>query len=409
MTLKIPEYVEQNIIRNWLLGKSRDEIATEDDTSTGSVSNIIKKFIDRLGQCDAETIRELAIQIKKVNLTPKDCAIGFRVNKILENIGIANEEMNIESFLKEIDHFATKINRNPSFIRDCLYELIKISHEISFPSQMTNYIQQKREEKELLESQVEGLKEEIRGLKKEMSDAETRFIARKNEIGVTTAGLDWYVNIRDSLENEGIPVEDISLLYRLVSIIKKYRNNIPIFPILQRIDNLDNLEKDIDGKNRTRNLLKRDIEVLKEHDSKLLDSMNSKILKLNCLDEVEMMGFNFGDLKKLNWALKEMAYENNINPQEVKEQFFDSLSQYAYKITLQNELEKLNKSVFEVQKLIHNKKSNLPFQGITLKMLQNLMDKGMDENDIFQLKKFVEMVDGHGLKTKESNCIYQMG
>jgi len=92
MTQKIPDYIERNVIQGWLLGKSRDEIAIECSISTGSVSNIIKKFVDNLGQYDAETIRELAIQIKKANLTPKACAIGFRVNKLLDNIGITNEE-----------------------------------------------------------------------------------------------------------------------------------------------------------------------------------------------------------------------------------------------------------------------------------------------------------------------------
>jgi len=59
MTQKIPDYIERNVIQGWLLGKSRDEIAIERSISTGSVSNIIKKFVDNLGQYDAETIREL--------------------------------------------------------------------------------------------------------------------------------------------------------------------------------------------------------------------------------------------------------------------------------------------------------------------------------------------------------------
>ena len=335
MTLKIPEYVEQNIIRNWLLGKSRDKIAAEDNTSTGSVSNIIKKFIDRLGQCDAETIREMAIQIKKANLTPKDCAIGFRVNKILENIGIANEEeKNIEAFLIEIDRFATKININPSLIRDCLYELIKISHEICSPSQMINYIQQKGEEKEQSESKVENLKDEIRKLEKVQSEAEERFVATKNKIGITSAEIDWYISIKDSLEKKGIAVEDISLLSRLVTKIKKYgNNNIQIFQILKRIDNLENLEKDIETKNRICNLRKRELEILEEQDLKMLDVIHSKALKLDCLDEIEKMGFNFANLKKLKLRLTEIAVENKMDPQQIIEEFFDNISLFADKIT----------------------------------------------------------------------------
>ena len=40
-----------------------------------------------------------------MNLTPKECAIGIRVNKILEKIDITNDKGNgekIEIFLKEV-------------------------------------------------------------------------------------------------------------------------------------------------------------------------------------------------------------------------------------------------------------------------------------------------------------------
>ena len=197
-------------------GKSRYKIAIENGISTGAVSNIIKMFIDYLGQYDAEIIRELARQIKKANLNPKECTIGFRINKILENIGIANEEEKIEEFLKEIDNFAIKMEVNPVVIRECLYEIIKISKEV--PSyQLTNYIQHKRQEKEQLEIQVEKVKMEIQKLKKEKLDSEERFFSTKNDIAMKFDELDWCINIRASFEKEGIPVEDISLLSKLVS------------------------------------------------------------------------------------------------------------------------------------------------------------------------------------------------
>ena len=401
MTQKLPNYIERNVIEGWLRGKSRDEIAIENGISTGAVSNMMKKFIASLGQYDTEIIRELAIQIKKANLNPKECAIGFRVNKILENIGIANEEeKKIEEFLKEIDTFATKMKVNPGLIRECLYEIIKISKEI--PSyQMTNYIQNKRQEKEQLEIQVEKLKMEIQKLEKGKLDSEERFFSTKNEIAMKFDELDWCLNVRTSLEKEGIPVEDISLLSRLVSKIKKYRNNLDIFQIIKRIENVENLEQEIEIKKRRCKLLRTDIEVLEEHDSKLLNAVNSKILKLDCLDEIEKMGFNFADLRKLNLRLTEIAVENNMNPQEIKEQFFDSLSQYANKVTAQKELERLNEVILEIEKDIHKKRENLVFQEMAGKIVQGLVNKGMDENDITFLNEFIEMVNGYGLKTED--------
>ena len=401
MTQKIPDYIERNVIQGWLLGKSRDEIAIERSISTGSVSNIIKKFVDNLGQYDAETIRELAIQIKKANLTPKACAIGFRVNKLLDNIGITNEEeKKIEGFLKEIDNFATKMEVNPALIRECLCEIIKISNEI--PSyQLTNYIQNKRQEKEQLEIQVENLKNEIQKLEKRKLDSEERFISTKNEIAIKFDELDWCLNARSSLEKEGILVEDISLLSRLISKIKKYGSNLDVFQIIKRIENKEDLEKEIEIKKRRYKLLKTDIEVLEEHNSKLLEAVNSKVLKLDCLDEIEKIGFHFADLKKLKLTLTEIGIANNMNLHEIKEQFFDSLSQYADKITIQKELERLNKSLIEVEKVLNEKRSNLAFQGIAGKIIQDLVNNGMDENAIIFLKDFIEMVNGYGLKTKD--------
>ena len=402
MTQKLSNYIERNVRQGWLRGKNRDEIAIECGISTGSVSNITKKFIDSLGEYDAGTIRELAIQLKKADLTPKDCAIGFQVNKILEKIGIANEEekKNIVVFLKEIDNFAQEIEGNPILIRECLFEIIKISKEV--PSyQLKNYIQHKRREKEHLENQVEKLKMEIQRLKKEKFDSQEGFFSTKNEIAMKFEELDWCLNVRASLEKEGIPVEDISLLSRLVSKIKKYSNNLDIFQIIKRIEITENLEKEIEIKKRRYQLLKSDIEILEEHDAKSLNTLHSKILKLNFLDEIEKFGFNFADLKKLKLRLKEIAVENKMNPEEIKEEFFDSLSQYADKIIAQNELERLNKVILEIEKDIHKKRANLVFQGSAGRIIQNLVDKGMEENDIIFIKEFIEMVDEYGLKPKD--------
>ena len=90
-----------------------------------------------------------------------------------------------------------------------------------------------------------------------------------------------------------------------------------------------------------------------------------------------------------------------MNPQEIKEQFFDSLSQYADKITIQKELERLNKSISEVEKVLYKKRSNFGFQGIAGKIIQDLVNNGMDENAIIILKDFIEIVNGYGLKTKD--------
>ena len=110
---------------------------------------------------------------------------------------------------------------------------------------------------------------EIQRLKKEKLDSEERLLSTKNEIAIKYDELDWCINIRSSLEKEGIPVEDIYLLSRLLSRIKKYGSNLDVFQIIKRIENIENLEKEIEIKKRRCKLLKADMEVLEEHDSEL--------------------------------------------------------------------------------------------------------------------------------------------
>ena len=192
---------------------------------------------------------------------------------------------------------------------------------------MPRYLQNKRAEKEQLENQIGDLKMERQRFEKEKLDLEEKFISTKNKIAIKFDELDWCINVRTDLEKEGIPVEDILLLSGFISKIKRYRsNNLDTFQIIKRIKNIENLEKEIEIKKRRCSLLKTDIEVIEEHGSKLVEDVNSKILKLDSLNEIEKMGFTFTELKKLNLRLTEIGVANNMNPHEIKEQFFESLS-----------------------------------------------------------------------------------
>ena len=188
--------------------------------------------------------------------------------------------------------------------------------------------------------------------------------------------------------------------------IKKYKNDsnksvFPIFHILKRIDNLENLEKDIETKNRICKLRKRELEILKEQNLKLLDNVHTKASKLDCLDEIENMGFNYANLKKLKLRLTEIAVENKMNQQEIIEEYFDSIPLFADKITARKELERLNKSVDEFEILLHNKRSNYVFQRMAGKIVQDLVNMGMDETAIIMCKEFIDMMDEYGLKPKD--------
>ena len=71
MTQKLNQYIEWEVRNNWLQGKSRDKIAEDCAISTGSVTNIIKIFVDSLNEYDFQAIRNFVVKTRKGNLTVK--------------------------------------------------------------------------------------------------------------------------------------------------------------------------------------------------------------------------------------------------------------------------------------------------------------------------------------------------
>ena len=88
MRLPTPEHIKSAIIDAWMMGKTRDKIASEFNIGTGSVSNIIAEWQNMIGVVDANSLRELGLALKKAGITPLQCANGLRINNILNELYI---------------------------------------------------------------------------------------------------------------------------------------------------------------------------------------------------------------------------------------------------------------------------------------------------------------------------------
>jgi len=64
MRLPTSEHIKSRVIDAWIRGKTRDKIAPEFNTSTGTVSNIIERWQNRIGVFDAKNLRT-GVSIKK--------------------------------------------------------------------------------------------------------------------------------------------------------------------------------------------------------------------------------------------------------------------------------------------------------------------------------------------------------
>ena len=93
MRINIPEHIKSAVIDAWIMGKTRDNIASEFNISTGSVSNIIEQWQNRIGVFDANNLRELGLALKKAGITPVQCVDGLRITNIIKQLGIDEEHL----------------------------------------------------------------------------------------------------------------------------------------------------------------------------------------------------------------------------------------------------------------------------------------------------------------------------
>jgi hypothetical protein len=168
----LPNYIESTIISAWLQGYTRDEIAQEFGKSKGTVSNIWAQFRNKLGHYEADVLRELGKQLRRQNMTADNCAVGFRISKIMEKLNIL-EAKKIEEFLSSIFEFSQKMDIKLEILRDALLEFVQISQKLPF-SEIPSYLQQSMEEIEQLENKKKKLKEEIEDLEKEQLETEEK-------------------------------------------------------------------------------------------------------------------------------------------------------------------------------------------------------------------------------------------
>jgi hypothetical protein len=82
----IDELIKRKVIQQWVNGSPRDKIAADNNIGTGTVSGIINDYKTQLQDPDIDSIRGLAIKIRKQGLNFADLAHTLGCTTILENL-----------------------------------------------------------------------------------------------------------------------------------------------------------------------------------------------------------------------------------------------------------------------------------------------------------------------------------
>ena len=285
---------EEVIIKYWLLGYTREEIAKEFHISTGKASNIWDKFKNKIGHYEAEALRLLGKQLRQQNMTAGNCVVGFRISKIIEKLGIPEEK--IEEFLITINEISNQTDIHPETLRDALVQFAQISDKVPF-SELPFYLEKINQEIKGIENIKKQLEEDTQNLEKEIAVKEEQVRTALREANITLFHINNFIETKIKLAKFGIVVEDIDKFTRFVEGVARHSNYDP-FKVIEKVSGQEKLEKDVESKQQKNNDLETNIERLKERESEYDERLNLKSIKLKILEELEKIGFTTKELKR---------------------------------------------------------------------------------------------------------------
>lgn len=205
MGSKTPPSIKKEVIRLWLKGIPRDQIANEVGIGAGTVSCIIKEC--RQNDPDFDLLREVAVIIKNEGMDLNFVSSSIRLKRELEVNGL-NEEQ-IESLIEKIQVHCFKRGLDVGEFINRIFKISNISNNLDVPIDgLPEYVSQKKEELYGIIGKVSDLELEKEDLLKEknvtmdilLDYEKDRPVAEK--LASTKRELEVITKARDTLEDE---------------------------------------------------------------------------------------------------------------------------------------------------------------------------------------------------------------
>ena len=384
MPFGIGEDVKLGVIYEWLRGSSRDKIAGIYNISTGAVTNVVNEWRNNIGAYIAEDLRELSISLKKANITPIQCSTGFRVAKIMQRLGITEDQF--ESFMADVYDRCQKLELGPDQIEKYLTETINIS-KIVFPSQIPNYINTKKIEIENLQEKVENLQQVISNLNIQNTILEKKLNSLTNSNNISKDAIIWYKNIKHAFENAEIPIDNVSRFIHCLNVMKS--QGYDVNKILKKFAEYENVEDLQAFQQETIDIHQTRLDELLKQVNSLQEQKNSSQLKLSEIQQLEDMAIGIKELQTLYNKITEIATENNISSNIAMDKLLDDLKDYDYILRFKNTLEKMEETHFRLDIAIEKQRKIISSQPYLGSLLQSFLGMGLTEYDILQINSIL--------------------
>jgi len=384
MPVAIPESIKLKVISQWLLGLKREVIAEYNNISTGAISNIINGWSITIGRPEAEAFRELAKAWNAADLTPAQCAIGFRTMTLLSEQNIdadAAAQLIIDTY-KKCKEFEITSSKFAVSIK----ELIKVSddHHIQL-HKIEEYIDEKITKKKELENELEDVRNEVSTLKSQKSELENARDLALQQKKMAESEITSYANAKLVLDRHNISINED--LPKFVNAIHRFEEN--GYDPKMLITELNDIQY-LDGKKRALEIATEELEEhvvkLRQQESSLEDKICLHSKNLPVYNELANMGFGSSQLKMLLDKIINIAISNGINYCLAVSKFLEDVdTQYTSKLGFDLQIEKLKSEIQELRKERETESQRLKVQPFVGPVIIGLLQRGLTEPDIFNL------------------------
>ncbi|TVP39370.1 hypothetical protein [Candidatus Nitrosocosmicus arcticus] len=154
------------VLREWLGGVSRDNIAINNKIAKGFVSNIIQEFKNKEIP-DIDLLREVAIALKNQDMDLIQFSRSMRLKNMLDGLEVSEEQ--IENFLEDLSVF---------FYKDDIRDTEKFLSQLESVSDMAEsldlsiygiqaYVEEKKAELGTLDKELSAIKKQVEQKKSE--------------------------------------------------------------------------------------------------------------------------------------------------------------------------------------------------------------------------------------------------
>ena len=382
MTGRIPPEIETEVIRLYLTGLTRDDIASKTNISKGSVSNLITKFSEQLGRLELDATRKLTVNFRKIGITAVEAFAGARISNVLKMLGLDDDQLH--SFLSTVYDECKKIDLHPTTLVGCAAKLLQLQTSSDVP------VEEIPDNYEKLLNEIQTLKQKIITLTQEARQAKCSYEQAVNNKNLTLEILKEYAKSREELIERGVEIEDLPKLANMLDQASHLKfDTKEIIEYIKQEKHFD--QRIIDLQNEIEGLVNEERSLI-ERAKKLKAEIDAQQFLVSELEMLTSIGVTSGYLEELHRVINGIGKAQGIDSTDAMQKFKDDiLNHYDEKLGLERILIEIKEGVSSNSKELDS---------LELK-LENLKLKYKQMTDAIHI---VEQLEKEGISPKLIAC-----